>query len=505
MDFRRQLHERDHEHTAKKIRSTAAPKGVKLGKGYRDRTKDRVGDGDGEKEDKVERVRALEELFKLGQIEREVFEKLRDEIVGGDVRNVHLKKGLDFALLERARRGEDLLASLGSESVEDRREDGGEAGEEKDIGVDVDAELERLEAENVKAVSRKREEGKKGEMRPPLLPSAGTGRGKKRSRDEILAELKASREAAKKPSLGPRFKKFIAGDAESGGSRKSRIEIDGRGREVLITVDEDGKIKRRVRRVQKETDGQSLTPKLLIPDQAAEKLGSEVQDIVETRGRPKSADAEEETGDIFEGAGDDYDPLAGLDEDSTSSEGDDDEIEGDNRGEEDVKREVHTTDDKSASTTEAREIPASTPNKRRDYFLTSNTPSTSSTQTDQAPPVPKLDPNILASLRKASHLTLLSSSLDASDEAAAALRIEREKAERHAAMLSGVDRDAEDLDMGFGGSRGEDLLEGEEGDGKGKPKLSVWGEEQKGGRKKRGGGEARSTGRGRGRKGVGAK
>lgn len=103
-DFARQLAERNAElnpSNAKKFRSSAAPKGTKLRSGYQDRTQLRTSE---EEDDKAVRVKALEETLKLGQMDQATFEALRDEIVGGDVKDVHLVKGLDYKLLERVRR-----------------------------------------------------------------------------------------------------------------------------------------------------------------------------------------------------------------------------------------------------------------------------------------------------------------------------------------------------------------------------------------------------------------
>ena len=104
---------------------------------------------------------------------------------------------------------------------------------------------------------------KKGEMAPPsLIP------GKKRNRDQILAEMKAAREAAKAaagPSLGAKFKKV--GETRA----TSRIEMDSKGREVLITVDENGKEKRKVRKVQVDSETEKRR-ELLMPDKDAKPL-----------------------------------------------------------------------------------------------------------------------------------------------------------------------------------------------------------------------------------------
>ena len=79
-----------------------------MGSGYQDRTQLRTS---GEEDDKAIRVKALEEMVKLGQMDQSTFQKLRDEIVGGDVKDVHLVKGLDYKLLERVRKGEDVLSA----------------------------------------------------------------------------------------------------------------------------------------------------------------------------------------------------------------------------------------------------------------------------------------------------------------------------------------------------------------------------------------------------------
>lgn len=68
VDFARQLAERDQgERPTKKFRSSAAPKGTKLASGYRDRTQERVSV---EEDEKASRVKALEEMLKLQQIDQ---------------------------------------------------------------------------------------------------------------------------------------------------------------------------------------------------------------------------------------------------------------------------------------------------------------------------------------------------------------------------------------------------------------------------------------------------
>ena len=179
-------------------------------------------------DDKEERVAALEKLMKEKLIDFPTFVKLRNEILseGGEKA---VGKGLNFKM-------------EGIEDVLGGKEGNGE-GEQQDM--DVDDEFEELEAKEVKALEKEKIK-KKGEMAPPsLIP------GKKRNRDQILAELKAARQAAKEaagPSLGARFKKV--GEKRA----TSRVETDSKGREVLITIDENGNEKRKVRKVQVDAE-----------------------------------------------------------------------------------------------------------------------------------------------------------------------------------------------------------------------------------------------------------
>ncbi|KAL8961710.1 MAG: hypothetical protein Q9193_001771, partial [Seirophora villosa] len=238
-------------------------------------------------------------------MERATFEALRDEIVGGDIKDVHLVKGLDYKLLERVRRGEDVLAEA---AASPKKAPVPAEGPPTANSVDVDEEFEKIEEREVQPVA-KQETVKKGEMAPPPLPAAA----RKRTRDDILKELKASRQAAlekaeqaRQPTLSSRFHKI------GGKQATSRIEIDARGREVLITVDADGNVKRKVKKakpaVPTEANG------LLMPDRDAKPLGSDVT-VPETQAAPEEKADE----DIFEGVGGDYDPLGGEpDNDDTS-------------------------------------------------------------------------------------------------------------------------------------------------------------------------------------------
>ncbi|KAL8721711.1 MAG: hypothetical protein Q9225_001661 [Loekoesia sp. 1 TL-2023] len=456
IDFARQLAERNaalNPNSTKKFRSSAAPKGTKLSSGYQDRTQFHTST---EEDEKASRVKALEEMVKLGQMERATFEALRDEIVGGDVKDAHLVKGLDYKLLERVRRGEDVLSEAAASPKPAAVTVGSPLAD--NLG-DVDEELDKLEERNVQPVA-KQETVKKGEMAPPPLPMAG----KKRTRDDILKELKASRQAAaerteraQQPALGSKFHKI--------GEKKaaSRIEIDARGREVLITVDADGNVKRKVKKAKPEAMTES-TNGLLMPDKAAKPLGLDVTIPV-----TQPSTEEQDDGDIFEGVGADYDPLGGELANDGSSED----------SEEEESNPPTSTDVKSPSTsaaepTDKRPLPTDTnpiplpkqPSGPRNYF---NEPTSSTESTPATKSNPLQNPTILAALKKASTLDPLSSSQTPSSPS------EADKLVRRKRLLEAHDRDAEDLDMGFGSSRFEDE---EEGEGK-RVKLSMWGSEEK--------------------------
>ena len=363
--------------------------------------------------------------MKLQQIDEVTFVKLRDEILGGDLSSTHLVKGLDWKLLERVKRGEDVL------NGEKKEEDGAE-GEE----VDVDEEFDDLERMDVQAV-KKEETKKKGEM-APLIP------GKKRNRDQILAELKATRKAAqeaKGPSLGAKFKKV--------GERRTetRIERDSKGRETLITVDEHGNEKRKVRKIQIEPEVEK-SHGLEMPDKDAKPLGMVVPEV------PK-VEYEEEDMDIFEDAGDDYDPLAGLEEEDDESEAEEGEVAEEGKAE---KAEAPT--EKKPGTGSMAPPPNPTQLAApRNYFGD----STVEAGLEPSGPLALQDPTILAALKKASTLDPLTKELESEEEAA--------KAAKRKKMLQPDDRDAQDMDMGFGSSRFADEEDSEEK----KMKLSEWG------------------------------
>ncbi|OCK79212.1 hypothetical protein K432DRAFT_74920 [Lepidopterella palustris CBS 459.81] len=452
IDFARQIAERNAgSKPQKKFRSIAAPKGTKLAAGYRDRTQGRE---ENEADDKEKRVKALEEAMKLGQIERETFEQLVEDITGGDISSTHLVKGLDRKLLERVRRGEDVFSG---------------ATKNDEPGPDIDEEFEKLEEKELAPVVREKTE-KKGDMAPPPPPVSGV----KRSRDAILAEMKAARKAAaeaaaaekaaKYPSLGPGFRK-IGEKMET-----SRIEIDDNGREVLIVRDENGKEKRKIRKMKV---GENVEPAGLDKNAKPLDYGLKIPELLAAPPPPE----EEEDEDIFEGAGVGYNPLADLGEAEDVSSSDEEE-DGELPTTKKSKLSVETAEPQSEPEAEEGELsaspqpsasispptdkstmpPPSVP--RRNYFA-----DTSSTTTTETPPVrPLIDSTVLAALEKVRKLDPNSSLLETEEET---------RLKKRAAILAAADRDLEDMDMGFGSSRFDDAEEMDMEGGE-RIKLSEW-------------------------------
>lgn len=436
--FARQLAERNAKaNTQKKFRS-AAPKGSKLAAGFTDRTKDRFDDDD---DDRAKRIKNLEEAMKLGQIDSHTFDKLVQEITGGDITATHLVKGLDRKLLERVRKGEDVFGQPGSDVAEGGRED------------DMEDEFDELAEKHLGPVVRERAE-KKGEL-APSKPVAGV----KRTRADILAELKRQREDAqaaamveherKYPSLGKGFRKV------NQGGESTRIEIDKQGRQVLIITDAQGNEKRKVRKQKLEE------PKL--------ELRHDLDDgrkPINTHHLPDPVEAREdsEDGDIFEGVGSSFNPLADLNSDDHGSSEEDGDVAADSSLSE-QRQTISRTDvlsghdtDQSLSEHTVLASPA-----KRNYFANSkmftsadrNQPSESSTA----------DATVRAALQKVRTLDPNSTLINDADSEEARLKARLKK-------LAASDRDMEDIDMGFGGSRFDDAEEMDR-DGE-KVKFSEW-------------------------------
>ena len=458
VDFARQLRERDaslNPPNSRKFRSSAAPKGTKLASGYQDRTQTRTS---AEEDDKAARIKSLEDMVKLGQMEQATFEALRDEIAGGEVKDAYLVKGLDWKLLERVRKGEDVLGGVEKVETDPIESEVGEPYDE----ASVDKAFDQLEKKEIKSVARE-EKAKKETMKPQSLA------GKKRTRDEILRELKASRskieeeKRAQQPTLGPKFRKLGVKQEQS------RIERDERGREILVTVDEEGRVKRKVKKASKvEGEGASVNS-LLMPDKDVKPLGMEVPENLKASLPP----ADNDDTDIFENVGNDYNPLGVIEDDEDDSDQDSTTsetiIEGpllatDSAMSTSTSAETNNQLQNPPSTMPPPPVPNKSPEAARNYF---GDPPPAQNDEPMIKTNPLADPAILAAFKKASAMNPTFLSSGSSQEEEAAKQAQRKK------MLDAHDRDAEDMDMGFGSSRFEDQEEGEDR----KVKLSVWGKD----------------------------
>ncbi|KAJ5772979.1 RED-like N-terminal [Penicillium paradoxum] len=457
VDFSRQLYEqrREGDRPSKRFKSSAAPKGTALPTGYQDRAKLRNADGETKGGDSMEeRIKALEDMVKLGQIDQATFDKLRRDLgVGGDIGSTHMVKGLDMDLLRRVRAGEDVS------QVPEKAAPPPEA-------ENADEEFERLMEEKgleeIVAAPKEQKEKKKGIMAPPPP--------KPKTRDEILRELRASRAAAAAPppppesTLGSKFKKLSDGKPQ----KKRFVERDetGRRREVLLITDAQGNTKRKTRWLDKPVEAPvPAAGDLLMPDKSAKPLGMEVPAEIAARAASQLAH-EDDDDDIFAGVGNDYNPLAGIEDDDSSSDEDGELAASAIRKPE------------KASVTEEDEKPAATetaPVKPRNYFAT-GTSTTEEEPADRSNPLIK-DPTILAALKRAAALRQASPSAEGEEgqSAETALRHKRfiEEARRREAM------DAADMDMGFGGSRNEDGEEEDDG------ALLDFDDDQRGGKKRK--------------------
>ncbi|KAM3565846.1 hypothetical protein ARSEF4850_001157 [Beauveria asiatica] len=437
VDLAKQMAQRNQQANPTKQFKAAVPRGVKIAAGYTDRSKEREAKIAETADDRSERLKALEESLKNEEIDKETYERLRFEIAGGDLESTHLVKGLDFKLLERVRRGEDVYSGKKEEEAAIKEED-----------VDVDDAFDELESEEVKAIEKDKTVKKKGQ-----LSSVALAPGKKRTRDQILADLKAARAAAKaqaEPILGDRFRKI--GVKQQPGTR---IERDRKGREVMIIVDADGHEKRKIRKVQSGGNAADMDNGLLMPDKNAKPLGMEVPEHYR---KQVPATEEDEDVDIFDGVGDDYDPLAGMDESDSDS---------DNQGKD------GKTEDESEKPTPDRSMPPPPPLPKapNNYFKGSKT-SLLSEQDTKAPSMS--DPAMMAAIKRAAAIRPRGDD-DDNDEASDDEAAQKAKADeaRRKKLLRNDNRDAEDLDMGFGTSRYEDEEDFDDHD----IKLSAWGDD----------------------------
>ncbi|KAJ5196620.1 hypothetical protein N7449_007099 [Penicillium cf. viridicatum] len=454
VDFARQLFEqrREGDRPSKRFKSSAAPKGTSLPTGYQDRAQLRNAEDESENSAGLEaRIKALEDMVKLGQIDQATFDKLRRDLgVGGDLASTHMVKGLDMDLLRRIRAGEDVSQASEKPAPPPEKED-------------VDEEFERTRG--ACCCTQTTERKKKGTMAPPPA--------RPKTRDEILRELRASRAAAAAPApppesiLGSKFKKLSDGKPE----KKRFVERDetGRRREVLLITDAQGNTKRKTRWLDKPIE----TPvppagELMMPDKSLKPLGMDVPADIAARAAAQEA-PEDEDDDIFAGVGDDYNPLAGLEDESSSDE------DGEVADSATRKPEKATVSEEEKPSAVSEIAPA----KPKNYFATGTSTTAEEETIDRSNPLTK-DPTILAALKRAAALRQSSPSAEGeadqpSDDAA--LRNKRfiEEARRRDAM------DAADMDMGFGGSRNEDAEEEDDG-----PLLDFDDDERGGKKRKRG-------------------
>jgi hypothetical protein len=452
-DFARQLAERNAKANPKKQARSIAPKGTKLAVGYTDRTKERI---DPEDNDIAKRIKNLEESMKLGQIDRDTFEKLVQDITDGDVGTTHLVKGLDRKLLERVRRGEDVTAGQAQKAEEEADDN------EVEPSPAVEDAFDELADEDIGPIVREKAEKKGEAMIPPPPPPHVAG--VKRTRNDILRDLKRQREEAaaaaaaehekKFPTLGSGFRKITAQ------GETSRIEIDDKGREILIVTGADGKEKRKVR---KQKPDQQPAPEIRHDlDDAAKPIN--MHNLPE----PKKEESEDE--DIFEGVGSNYNPLANLDDDDDDSE---EEAESEQPAEiakpEREQQPVEEDVPKAESREPASQSTTTTAPTKRDYFKTFSRDTANGAPSDLS----SADATVRAALEKVRNLdessTLLQnlSSADPNDPNSKEARLKKRAAE-----LAASDRDMDDMDLGFGASRFDDADDMErEGE---KVKFSQW-------------------------------
>nr|OQO18892.1 hypothetical protein B0A51_13654 [Rachicladosporium sp. CCFEE 5018] len=444
VDFAKQVRDRNAALRPTKKFKASAPRGTKFGADYTDRAKARAEDTT--VDDKAERLKALEEQMKLDQISPEVYFALRDEITGGNVENTHLIKGLDRKLLERVKAGEDVMG-LGKKEEEATRV------EEEDL----EDELEKAAEKIIEPVKKEKVE-KKGVV-------AANGSGKKRTRDDLLAELKAQRKAAVEardaatPKLNDRW-------AKVDGKKMSRVETDSRGREILVTVDEDGKVMKRVRKAPTVEEQVALHA----PHASKAVLGADV--VVPALTPVTGLDGQvldDEEDDIFEGVGADYNPLPDADDDDDSDVSDSAAVPTRDKPPEPAADDLDSDEEGEGIPEVPPPIapPAAFPavssaEPKRNYFGHTSSAPEDDAKTRIA--------GIQDVIKKAAKLDPLRSG--ANPEAEAATAEEEAKRKKRAQMLANDDRDLQDMDMGFGSSRLDDEADAD-GDGT-KVKLSEW-------------------------------
>ena len=402
------------EPALKKFKSSAAPKGTRLAEGYQDRARLREG-GYNEETSREKKLNDLEKMLKEEKIDQATFTRLREQMgIGGDLRTTHLVKGLDFKLLGKMRRGEDVDTEPPHEEAEP-----GEPPPE------VDDELDYVLDKDVEARQKDQTEAE------PEHPEVET---QSISRDEILRRLKEGRNAiavlasAPEVSLGDKFKKVAA--SEKQGKKKYVETVNGRRREVLIITKKDGSTKRKTR---------WIDPECTSNNENAAPLGMEVpaEFAAKQKALLEQQAIDDENDDIFVDVAD-YDPLQGLD--SGSDDSDPGEV---------TKKKV-----------ESAPVAKEAGGRARNYF---------SIRDDAAPDEAKFssiknNPNLMAALKRAAALRKGEEEGQESQETESA-PTDPDQAERHKKFLARLKQqereDNQDVDLGFGESRfGDDDEDG---------------------------------------------
>lgn len=437
---------------------SSKPKGVKLATGFKDRALERM-NAEQDAEDKITSdLAALRAQLNAGELTQEDFEDKRFDLMGEKQSSGQPIKGLDRELLARVRRGEDVMNA--------------ETKDDISATADAEDELDALQDKVITPVAVERS-AKRGEV----------ANGKK-SRDEIIAELKAQRQAAAeariaaRPQLSDKFKPI------NSGMKAPKTHIDSKGREVVMIRGEDGKLKKKVRKVVLPVDDAEnpvAQPSMLDEGVAGPIQSSAVQEQSRAADDPGETDLGDDDDDIFEGVGTAYDPLGNADDgDSTSDAGQSHspvlerdrpmESAGDEQPVDDDRTPDEATTDNGSVCT------------KRDYFgapiVNHNLPA--------APHNPMSDPDVLAAIKRASQMATLKLGLDGqgqdgeNTQDSDIITSENDaRLRKKAAMLASSNRDLDDMDLGFGGSRFDDDDEDEGGldkDGRGKTgqRLSEW-------------------------------
>ncbi|KAK6374154.1 Cytochrome c oxidase assembly protein cox15 [Lithohypha guttulata] len=439
----------------KRFRSSAAPRGTKFSVGYTDRAQQRMNEQEGTGDDKQKRLENLEKMLKLQQIDQETFENLRDEIgVGGDTSSTHLVKGLDFKLLERVRRGEDVTKTTEASAITNSNE----------TEIDVEEELERALEKDVSASG----EGTHVDLNEEIEQNEHNQVGGESaqpstiSRDEILRQLKERRKnpqpqlAAQvaQPSLDhSRFKKLDP--VKKSNKHKFTESVNGRRREVLVVTNKDGTTKRKTRWL--DPAPKAPTTRNGSQADAGQAWGGDLSEELLARQKFAAEQAakqaeDDDDGDIFGGLTE-YDPLAGIDS-------------GDEENEKSAaKNTSKDSNDTPSVVTEATGRPLQSTAKRN-YFATAD-------DAEESNKAPTHDPAILAALKRAAQIRQQEENETEGTTDQQADQEDRTDEARRKALLKKLQhksgQDDIDIDMSFGG---ENRFDDEEDDRK--QKLSEW-------------------------------